>query len=76
MRIKLSIAVIFLFSFTHKQEETRSWIRINQLGYQPGNVKVAVWCSKDSSQIKTFQLIDAVTKKFVFNGTAGKAFGS
>jgi hypothetical protein len=76
MRIKLSIAVIFLFAFTHKQDEPRSWIRINLLGYQPNNVKVAIWCSKDSSQIKTFQLVDAATKKFVFNGTVGKAFGS
>ena len=47
MRIKLGIAAIILFAFTTKQPETNSWIRINQLGYQPGGVKVAVWCSKE-----------------------------
>jgi peptidoglycan/xylan/chitin deacetylase (PgdA/CDA1 family) len=39
-------------------------------------VKVAVWCSKDSTAIKTFQLVDAATKKFVFTASAGKNFGA
>lgn len=69
------IFIILLFGFTGIKETNSSWIRINQLGYQPSNVKVAVWCSKDSVQVKTFQLVDAATKKFVFTGSAGKAFG-
>ncbi len=68
--------IILLFGFSGRKESASSWIRINQLGYQPGSVKVAVWCSKDSAQVKTFQLVDAATKKFVFNGTTGKAFGT
>ena len=76
MRIKLSIAVLFLFAFTTREKDPRSWIRINLLGYQLNGVKVAVWGSKDSVQVKTFQLVDATTKKFVFNASAGKAFGS
>ena len=75
MRIKLTIAAIVLFAFTIKREEPLSWIRINQLGYQPGNLKIAVWCSKESVQVKTFQLVDAATKKIVFTGSAGRTFG-
>jgi peptidoglycan/xylan/chitin deacetylase (PgdA/CDA1 family) len=37
---------------------------------------VAVWCSKDSQQLKTFQLVDAATKKFVFSAGTGKMFGT
>lgn len=68
--------ILLLFGFTGKKENVSAWVRINQLGYQPGNVKVAVWCSKDSVQVKTFQLVDAKTKKFVFTGSTGKAFGA
>src|SRR5829696_1685055 len=79
MRLLLSfssfIFIVSFFSFFDKQEQ-QSWIRINQLGYIPGGVKVAVWCSKDSVVVKSFQIIDAATKKFVYSGSAGKAFGS
>src|SRR5215203_5160114 len=79
MRLLLSfssfIFIVSFFSFSDKQEQ-QSWIRINQLGYTPGGVKVAVWCSKDSVVVKSFQIIDAATKKFVYSGSAGKAFGS
>jgi endoglucanase len=67
--------VFLLFAFTGEKENGSSWIRINLLGYQPNGIKVAVWGSKDSLQVKTFQLVDAKTKKIVLNGSAGKAFG-
>src|SRR6185436_15431432 len=68
--------VFLLFAFSGGKENASSWIRINLLGYQPNSVKVAVWCSKDSMQVKTFQLVDAVTKKFVFSASAGKSLGA
>jgi hypothetical protein len=68
----LFIALIVSFN----KPEDQAWIRINQLGYTPGGVKVAVWCSKENKTIKTFQLIDAKTKKIAFNSSAGKAFGT
>jgi hypothetical protein len=71
--ICIGIAAIFLF--LKKPDET-SWIRINLLGYKPGSVKVATWGAKEDKQVKTFQLIDAVTKKIAFSGSSGKAFGS
>jgi hypothetical protein len=75
MKKWLLILLTPVIAFTEKPE-TKSWIRINQLGYAPAGVKVAVWCSKDSIIIKRFQLIDAATKKFVYSDTAGKAFGA
>jgi endoglucanase len=76
MRLILCFLLFSFAAFGQQDDSANSWIRINQLGYQPSSVKVAVWCSKDTVRIKTFQLIDAVTKKIVFSGTAGKAFGA
>lgn len=45
---------------------SNSWIRINQLGYEPGAVKVAVLISEENIQLKSFQILDAVTDKVVF----------
>ena len=53
-----------------------AWIRINQLGYTPTGIKVAVWGSKGSEKLKRFELIDATTGKVVFKGKAGQAFGA
>jgi endoglucanase len=73
--IFLFISLGFIFSFT-KKENPKAWIRINQLGYTPDGIKVAVWCSKDDVQIKSFDLIDSATKKVVFTQNAGKPFGA
>jgi endoglucanase len=74
----LTLLAVFFFSlfiFSSKQEVEKSWIRINLLGYKPGSSKVAVWCSKEEGTIKTFQLINAETKKIAWSGSAGKAYG-
>jgi hypothetical protein len=76
MRIRLTIAIVFLFAFTTKQPETNSWIRINQLGYQPNGVKVAVWCSKEDLGISSWELVNAASKKIVYYSKPGKAFGT
>ncbi len=67
---------ILYFSFSPKNEPTQQWIRINQLGYTPAGVKVAIWCAKDQSSIKNFELIDSATGKIVFNQAAGNSFGA
>jgi endoglucanase len=76
MRIRLTVAIVFLFAFTTKQPETNSWIRINQLGYQPNGVKVAVWCGKEDLGISSWELVDAASKKIVYYSKPGKAFGT
>ncbi len=35
-----------------------AWIRINQLGYTPFGIKVAVWCSKENGKLVDFELVD------------------
>ncbi|HEY0355229.1 MAG TPA: glycoside hydrolase family 9 protein [Flavisolibacter sp.] len=70
------IILVFIYAFSAKNTNETSWIRINLLGYQPNSSKVAVWCSKENKEIKTFQLIHASTKKIAFNGSAGKNFGA
>lgn len=73
-KLFLVSGILAIVSFVHKPAP-RSWIRINQLGYTPVGIKTAVWCSKENETIKTFQLINAVTKKIAFNGSTGKSFG-
>jgi len=57
-------------------QQPQSWIRINQLGYTPGTVKVAIWCSKVEKEIVKWELVNSVSKKIVATGMAGKAFGA
>ncbi len=70
------ILVVVIFSFKTKEEPTSSWIRINQLGYLPGSVKVAVFVSKEDKKIANWQLVNAATKKFVSSGIPSKNFGA
>ncbi|MGN6511331.1 MAG: glycoside hydrolase family 9 protein [Chitinophaga sp.] len=59
-----------------QRQTPEAHIRINQLGYLPSGVKVAVWGSFSSSAITTFQLIDSASGTTVFSGPAGVAFGA
>ena len=69
-----AILFIPLIAFVEK-DETQSWIRINQLGYTPTGVKVAVWCSKKQQAIDNWQLVEIEKNEVVYAGKAGKAFG-
>ena len=53
-----------------------SWIRVNQLGYLPKGSKVAVFGSKSTHAITSFQLINAASKKVVLQASAGKNYGT
>ena len=57
-------------------ENSKSWIRINQMGYLSSAVKVAVLGSKDSERFKYFELVDAASSKVVLKKAAGKDFGA
>ncbi len=69
------IVVVLAFSFA-KKEEPITWIRINQLGYKPGGIKVAIWCSKENITLQQFELVDSATGKTVYTSKPSKAFGS
>src|SRR5712671_4349266 len=76
MKKWISIIILPFLSFI-KNEEPSEWIHINQLGYIPDGIKVAVWCIKEQKEIVTlFNLVDVGTQKSVFNGIAGEPFGA
>lgn len=56
--------------------EKRAWIRINQLGYTPLGIKVAVLGSKGKQRFRRFSLIDVQTGKPVYTARTGKNFGA
>jgi endoglucanase len=66
---------LMLFSSANAQESNRSWIRINQMGYSPSGVKVAVLGSKDVGKLRNFELVDAASGKVVLKSRTGKDFG-
>ena len=70
----LSLFFICLLQLGFTQN-TKEYIRINQLGYTTKGVKVAVWCSMNNNVINSFSLIDAATNAVVFKHNAGKGFG-
>jgi hypothetical protein len=70
----LLLLSIFFASFSLKAQ-IDSWIRINQLGYAPRGVKVAVFGSKATAILNDFELVNANSNKVVFKGKTGKAFG-
>ena len=70
-----ALLILVLFSFNKKNVE-RSWIRINQLGYTPQGIKVAVWCTKNAVVPTSFLLVDSLSGKVVFTNKASKNFGA
>jgi len=73
--IFFALILLFLAKVLSAASEI-SWIRINQLGYTPGGVKVAVLGSKESRNFKTFELVEAKTGKPVLKRKTGKDFGA
>src|SRR4051812_4166119 len=77
VRLVIVLAMVTtLFSYEQKQADAQAWIRINLLGYQPGDTKAAVWCSKLIQPVTDFELIDILTRKPVFKGKASQPFGA
>lgn len=64
--------LLLFFALTAKADH----IRINQLGYLPAGIKVAVWGSLTDGTLQSFELLDSASGKVVFKAAAGKAFGS
>ncbi|HEY6953205.1 MAG TPA: glycoside hydrolase family 9 protein [Bacteroidota bacterium] len=55
----------------------QSWVRVNQLGYLPNSLKVAVLLSKDSSiHPSSFSLRHATSRDIVFHSEAISGYGS
>ena len=65
MKIKVKLMVLLVLSMVQLVAHADEWIRINQLGYLPQSIKVAVFMSEEGSQLAQFQLVDAYTEKVV-----------
>lgn len=57
---------IFIIFYLQTYSFGGTHIRINQLGYEPSAVKIAVLISDSSFKIKSFSIHDAITDKSVF----------
>ncbi|KAA6326502.1 Xyloglucan-specific Endo-beta-1 4-glucanase BoGH9A [termite gut metagenome] len=67
MKSYLIIACLALISIGRLNAQTaKSWIRINQLGYQPNSTKVVVFISTTDNSNTVFNVIDSKTNKPVF----------
>src|ERR1051326_7327719 len=78
-----SVAIILFFTAFQHKPQTTAWIRINQLGYKPNGIKIAVWCAKEQLTIESlpagrqgWQLTDAITGKTVYSGKFERPFGA
>ena len=65
--MKINILLSFIFLIT-SQISAFELIRINQLGYLPQSVKVAVYLSGSEDYIPSFQLYETLSGKLVFEG--------
>jgi endoglucanase len=72
----VSFTIILFFTGFQYAPQTTAWIRINQLGYNPDGIKVAVWCSKGQLAIGNWQLVNASTNEIVFSAKFEKPFGA
>ena len=68
--MKKSVVLLLILCSTLMLAGADSWIRINQLGYLPGSVKVAVYISTEEGADATFIVCDALTGRLVFRGSA------
>jgi len=73
MRFFFALVLPFIVSL---QSFASGFIRINQLGYLPQSVKVAVYISDEKEDTQTFQLYEALSGKMVFEGTTEQADAS
>ncbi len=64
-KVQTFVTIILLF-FSFQITQAESWIRINQLGYEPNSIKVAVLICEEEIIVKNFNVRDAVTNKIVF----------
>lgn len=76
MTNRIAFLLSFLISATLCGQTQHSWIRINQLGYKPASVKVAVFVSHNDREISSFSLVDVNSGKEVFRSENPEGKGS
>ena len=69
------IFILLLLSLSNLFAQ-KSWIRINQIGYIPNSVKVAVFATKENIEVNSFEVIDAFTGKTVYQSQNIEEYGA
>ncbi len=73
--ITRSLVLMFLFNVIYFAQSDSVYIRVNQAGYLPNDIKVAVVFSKSDFNINDFELVDFNTNKVIFKSNNIKEFG-
>ena len=76
MKTKKRLALSLLASMILLGAQADEWIRINQLGYLPQSIKVAVFMSEEETALSEYQLVDAYTQQVVWTFDSPKEAGS
>jgi endoglucanase len=76
MKLSLSLLVVLAFLSGNSLFAQQSWIRINQLGYLPNSVKVAVLVSKEQLKVSEFEVCEALTDRVVWKAKTVQSFGA
>ena len=76
MKFLTPIAIAFLLVVGCQQPEKKGWVRINQLGYLPNSIKVAVFGTKYDAKINSFAIYNADSNEEVFSSENVDAKGS
>ena len=62
------LLALFFLLFAFLPAFAQQWIRVNQMGYLPGDMKVVVWLSKDKQTLSEFKVVRELTGEIVFVG--------
>lgn len=73
MKINKLALLVFLSLLCSISLTANSWIRINQAGYLPSDIKVAVFISLDEKTTPVFEVRESVTDKLIFQGAGKKS---
>lgn len=77
MQVMKKIQILSLLSlFITTSIQADEWIRINQLGYLPQSIKVAVFMSEEGTQVQNYELINAQTQESVRTYSVAKPTGA
>ncbi len=71
--LKISVFLSLILFSVSNQLAANSWIRVNQAGYLPADIKVAVFISLNEKSTPVFEVRDALTDKIVFQGAGKKS---
>ncbi len=64
-QVTIFLVIISLIIPTSCNREKNAWIRINQLGYRPDNIKVAVFLCNKTRNLRSFKIVEVSSGKVI-----------